>query len=360
MTRWRCGRVVQASLVGGLLAAASLVVGTTPASATVHHYVDPGPGTATCPLTMVLKFSTPITTAGGEINTTISGQVARCTWSDPGAVDPPVVTVLGAKVGGSLESTLPAPGDVSATPSIEGGTLSAAGSPYEYQVTALNANGQTVPYAPVIATVASGLTGSVVVTWDPVSGATSYDVYGRSSQAPSLGLLATVFGETYTDTGADAPGTSPPVDNSAFLPPPLTCTQIGITDVVSVTANSVSGSLDLSKWRGSLTGTLDGIAWTGGAHFSPTNLTLTGVQLALPGSGFSSLTLPGTGTIAGQSLDSFTNGELPVNSDTTAAVAATNTAGTLAGLEAACTPRTLGGHGHGIKKLILKGTITVS
>lgn len=94
------------------------------------------------------------------------------------------------------------------TPSNLGGTLTNAGSPYQYEVTGVNANGETLPSAAVNVTIASGTTGSVTLTWRANGSYTSYKVYGRKSGL--LGLLATVTQPTYTDTGAAAVGAAPP------------------------------------------------------------------------------------------------------------------------------------------------------
>ena len=91
---------------------------------------------------------------------------------------------------------------------IAGGTLVAA--TYEYQVTALNANGETQPSPTVSITTTA--TGSIEINWDAVVGASQYRVYGRV--AGSIGLLATVNGTTWTDNGSVAVGAVPPTSNT--------------------------------------------------------------------------------------------------------------------------------------------------
>lgn len=112
-------------------------------------------------------------------------------------------------------AVLPTPGPVTATPSTTGGTL-AAGT-YSYRVSATNADGETLASAAVTAAT-TGTTGSVALSWpavtaptgtDPVTG---YKVYGRVGGAE--GLLATVTGTSYTDTGAAAVGAPPPTANT--------------------------------------------------------------------------------------------------------------------------------------------------
>lgn len=107
---------------------------------------------------------------------------------------------------------LPAPQGLTTAASATGGTLTHAASPYSYQVTAVNPNGQTTALPAVVATIAAGSTGSVLLAWQPAgdSAGVTYNVFGR--QAGSIGLIATVgpFDDdqtpTYTDTGAATPG----------------------------------------------------------------------------------------------------------------------------------------------------------
>lgn len=109
-----------------------------------------------------------------------------------------------------------APVGLATFPAITGGTLAAA--TYSYQVTAVNAQGQTTASSIVTGVVASGTTGSVRLTWSPVQDADTYKVYGRVGG--SIGLLASVgpFSPpnppTYTDTGTPAPGVAPPGSNT--------------------------------------------------------------------------------------------------------------------------------------------------
>lgn len=115
---------------------------------------------------------------------------------------------------------LPAPQGLTTAASATGGTLTHAASPYSYQVTAVNPNGQTTALPAVVATIAAGSTGSVLLAWQPAgdSAGVTYNVFGR--QAGSIGLIATVgpFDDdqtpTYTDTGAATVGAAPPSSNT--------------------------------------------------------------------------------------------------------------------------------------------------
>ncbi len=83
---------------------------------------------------------------------------------------------------------------------------------YTYEVTCVgDAGGESAPSAPVTATNAATLSNSNsnTVTWAAEAGCYGgYNVYGRVSG--SLGVLATVTGTSYQDTGAATPGASPP------------------------------------------------------------------------------------------------------------------------------------------------------
>jgi hypothetical protein len=113
---------------------------------------------------------------------------------------------------------LNAPTGLALTAHVGGGTVTAAA--HAYQVTAVNANGETTALAPVAITLAS--IGTVSMTWAPVANGVTYKIYGRV--AGSIGLLATVgpFDDdqtpSYTDTGTPAPGAVPPVSNTTGGP----------------------------------------------------------------------------------------------------------------------------------------------
>jgi hypothetical protein len=113
------------------------------------------------------------------------------------------------------QPALPAPTGLAGVPSASGGTLAAGAK--AYQITAVNANGETTALAPIAVTT-SGATGSVALTWNPTADGVTYKVYGRVGG--SIGLLATVgpFDPEnpphYTDTGTPAPGAAPPVSNT--------------------------------------------------------------------------------------------------------------------------------------------------
>lgn len=136
------------------------------------------------------------------------------------------VTGTGSRVviGGGYEASGPngvsRPTGVTATPQGAGGTL--ASDTYEYVVTATSATGESLPSSQVSATVVAtgpGATGSVDLSWTPVTGATGYKIYGR--QAGALGLIGTnaVGDTTFTDTGAVVPAAAPPTEDTSNSAP---------------------------------------------------------------------------------------------------------------------------------------------
>lgn len=82
-----------------------------------------------------------------------------------------------------------------------GGTL--ATGTYWYRISALNPNGETLASTETSIAV-TGPTGSVLVRWNAVPGATGYNVYGRTTGA-ELKLVGNVQTNTWWDTGAITP-----------------------------------------------------------------------------------------------------------------------------------------------------------
>ena len=94
-----------------------------------------------------------------------------------------------------------------------------AGVTYYYKVTAVNDSGESAfsnivsgqaksvtpkPSAPVVKIGNSATSGRPMLTWNAVSGATSYKVYRATSQNGTYSLLGTVTATSYTNTGAKA------------------------------------------------------------------------------------------------------------------------------------------------------------
>jgi hypothetical protein len=92
-----------------------------------------------------------------------------------------------------------------------GGTLAAA--TYFYRVSALNPNGETLASTET-SIVTTGSTGSVIVRWTAVPGATGYNVYGRTTGA-ELKMATNVQATSFLDTGAITPsGALPGADTT--------------------------------------------------------------------------------------------------------------------------------------------------
>jgi hypothetical protein len=114
---------------------------------------------------------------------------------------------------------LPAPSGLRVVGSSSGGTF--AKGTYSWQVTATNANGETVASNQVSATL-TGPTSSAALSWTQVPGATGYHVYRTSAGSKSARLATITSGSTvtYTDTGSPGtPATPPPVNTAVLLSP---------------------------------------------------------------------------------------------------------------------------------------------
>ena len=94
-----------------------------------------------------------------------------------------------------------------------------AGTTYYYKVKAVNSAGESAysnivsgqskavtpkPSAPVVKIGNSAASGKPMLTWNAVSGATSYKVYRATAQNGTYSLLGTVTATSYTNTGAKA------------------------------------------------------------------------------------------------------------------------------------------------------------
>jgi hypothetical protein len=100
-------------------------------------------------------------------------------------------------------SPLAAPGAPTLAPATTGGTLP-AGTTYNYRIVARNASGTSLAGPEAVANATTtGTTSSIVVTWAAVTGAASYDVYGRTAGGELF--IVNVTATTYTDTGAVTP-----------------------------------------------------------------------------------------------------------------------------------------------------------
>lgn len=101
-----------------------------------------------------------------------------------------------------------------------GGSL-APSTTYYYRVSAFNSAGETLASAETSITTSAvaGDTHTVTVNWGAVTGATGYNVYGRSTGAELF--IESVDGQattTYVDTGAIVPSGALPSANTTIAP----------------------------------------------------------------------------------------------------------------------------------------------
>lgn len=123
------------------------------------------------------------------------------------------VTIVGGVPTASTYTALTTPVNLAVTPAGTTGSTR-----YSYRVSAFNANGETLACVSVAITNGNATlttTDKNNLTWDAVTNATGYVIYGRKAAADNgIGetKLATVNTNAYSDTGADTP--------SAILIPP--------------------------------------------------------------------------------------------------------------------------------------------
>ncbi|HBA73562.1 MAG TPA: hypothetical protein DCZ63_15630 [Geobacter sp.] len=91
-------------------------------------------------------------------------------------------------------------------------TGSLVSATYSYRVSAINASGETL--ASTAATLAVGASAGVVVTWEAVTGATGYKVYGRTAGQEKLMYTADEATLTWTDAGTVTPSGTLPTANT--------------------------------------------------------------------------------------------------------------------------------------------------
>jgi len=119
-----------------------------------------------------------------------------------------------------VSSNITTPTGLAVTNSMTGGILVPA--TYEYQISAINASGETLASEPVTTVIAgAGTTYANTLTWNNVPYATGYNIYGRTADA--IGLITTI-GQgtlTFTDTGAVTPSAQQPIVTPADAATPV-------------------------------------------------------------------------------------------------------------------------------------------
>ena len=115
---------------------------------------------------------------------------------------------------------------------------------YYYRVSALNAVGETLASAETsITTPVNGSVDNlnVVVNWGAVTGATSYNVYGRSTGAEQLIANVAAPTVTYTDDGTISPSGALPATNTTGA---TTSQKVKVLSIVSSTQLKCQKILD--------------------------------------------------------------------------------------------------------------------
>lgn len=143
-------------------------------------------------------------TAGGESTSParVASNVSGTTFSDTGVV--------------------PTAGSVPAFNTAWTTTGTFAAGTYYYQITALNAVGESIPSGEHAATVITN--GSVILTWTQVPTATGYKIYrsttslGETTSPALLTIIGSGSTVTYTDTGGAVSTGAAPTTNTASLP----------------------------------------------------------------------------------------------------------------------------------------------
>ncbi|MDE2105816.1 MAG: hypothetical protein KGL39_51810, partial [Patescibacteria group bacterium] len=136
------------------------------------------------------------------------------------------VYISGGTVTAIEVGNIATPSGLALTTATTGGAL-AASTAYEYQVTAVNQVGETLACTAVSLTTGSTTsTNTITATWQPVTGATSYNIYGRISG--SIAKIANVTSPTYIDTGSVAPSGALPTSDTTGTSTGLTSGQFFI------------------------------------------------------------------------------------------------------------------------------------
>lgn len=169
-----------------------------------------------------------------------------------------------------------APPTITSLLPILGNGILPGGVEYEYIVTAVNVNGETVGSVPASIQVDPGTTtGRNEIVWSAVVGATSYRVYGR--EPGNEEFIAEVTDTTYTDDGNTTPDVNrgaPSSNTTGFLPDPTNPAHfIRFTDMngnvtrVILNGAGLPATVGIALGTGTGTGPIDNIP-----GYSPGNI----------------------------------------------------------------------------------------
>lgn len=144
------------------------------------------------------------------------------------------------------------PTGLAATSATTGGSMS--NGSYEYRVSAISPNGETMVTAPVTMVIGGiTTTARVTLTWNLVEGAVGYRVYGRATGTAQFIAQVGAATNTYTDTGIVTPNASIlPITSPTGLPPAATTFDVEVYDL------NVNTSIPVETWTVSLTDQVDG------------------------------------------------------------------------------------------------------
>lgn len=122
---------------------------------------------------------------------------------------------------------------------------------YNYKVSAVNSAGETLASFPTVYTFggSGGSVFSLTVGWSPVAGATGYNVYGRSGGTYLKVNTTPVVGTSYVDTGANTPtGAVPGSNTTGTTTGSVTITWPAVTGATgyNVYGRTVAGELKMT------------------------------------------------------------------------------------------------------------------
>lgn len=130
------------------------------------------------------------------------------------------LSAVGAAPAGANTATLPVPTGASVTTSQLGGTLPNATS-YTYEITALNAAGETLVSAASNTVTTTSSTSSNTITWNAVAGATGYNVYQKIGAGAYAKLnTSPIAGTQFVDNGSLTASGAVPGSNTAVISVP--------------------------------------------------------------------------------------------------------------------------------------------
>jgi hypothetical protein len=265
-----------------------------------------------------------LTAAGDLVGTAaspIDPKLAKL--GDYGGPTETMALLPGSPAIGAGAPTLAAPSSVTVAlaPSLFGDLV--FGQTYYYEVTAVNAVGETTPSGQVAFTY-SGFEEAVLVSWSAVSGpVTGYNIY-RSTTSGTGSLIGSVAAGTtqFYDDGSATPGGPAPASNTATL----TTDQRGLIRGNVVDIGAFQSSLEVESPSGTTNTTTAGLTLPGAVSLAdqfageaitfdpavftaPTTITLAGAPLELSNPAlFTTI----TGPVAGVTVSGGTSGVFQV------------------------------------------------